>query len=313
MDALEAIDTNRDLSYSMFVYAIEALSQSAESFVPTWDDFPQNQRVPLDRELEAIDATVADNIRAILIDTPHLKLKKRFIGFVEGIIETSFFIDDASGRLMTLRQNELRRVLANLYDSRSGYVHALSPIQENLKLPGTTPLSDVFHWNNEPYLTFSGLARIVRHVLIRFAETQSFSEREEYPGWRMEIPGIIRVELAPELWVGRPETYAPSNAKERFSGLMQYLAQAFSKTPFTMPDMRGVMERIEIEIGQASNEDRRAMLGLYWLFNDLIEEKGKRPEWQRFLERFPAIAQECSVERPRSWTCPWHSSAMEGR
>jgi hypothetical protein len=35
LDALEAIDTNRDLAYSMFVYSLEALTQASDGFSPS--------------------------------------------------------------------------------------------------------------------------------------------------------------------------------------------------------------------------------------------------------------------------------------
>ena len=46
-NAMEAIDTNKDLAYSMFVYVLEGLTQGSVGFVPTWEDFPDDSRMKI--------------------------------------------------------------------------------------------------------------------------------------------------------------------------------------------------------------------------------------------------------------------------
>src|SRR5262249_16189615 len=78
-DALEAIGKNFDLANSIMVYMLEALSKSGEQPKVVWDDYDQNVRGRLDKELASVDASTADKVRAILLSNPHLKLKKRFV------------------------------------------------------------------------------------------------------------------------------------------------------------------------------------------------------------------------------------------
>jgi hypothetical protein len=260
-DSLEALGANFDLAYSMLVYLLEALSKEGERFDPTWADYDQNQRLRLDKEFAALDPQAVARIRSILLNNPHLKLKKRFIEFITGHVEESFFLSEAEGRVPALRRNELHRALYNLYDTRSGYVHDLREVQEQLRIPWMGKTGDVFHWVNEPYLTFAGLVRLCHHVLTTFVNRQPVVEREEYP-WRAELPGIIQVEMAPQYWVWRADSFSPSEAKRRFSGFLSYLAANLPKSPGPVLDLRQLVERIEQLVHQASPADRRAMIAL---------------------------------------------------
>ena len=295
-DALEAIDTNRDLAYSMFVYVLEGLTQGSDNFTPTWDDYPQNTRVLLDEELVQIEAQRADSIRKILLKNPNLKLMKRFIEFVMDHVDDSFFTGEALGQNPALRKNELQQTLGNLYRSRSGYVHTLSQIQEHLRLPGWNQKADVFHWQHEPHLTFSGLARLCRHVLLCFVERQRSLEQEEYPNWRMEISGIITAEVAPEYWIWQVPGFQPSRARTRFNGLIEHLVCCYEKKTYTVPDMRDLLKRIEELTPCAKSEDRPAMLCIYWLYNACMSGDGQRPQWEEFLSQYTNDIETCSIE-----------------
>jgi hypothetical protein len=211
-DALDALNTNFDLAYSSLVYVLESLSQFASPPQPTWEDFDPQQRMRLDKELAEIDFAKAETIRTILLSNQHLKLCKRFIAFAEDHIGESFFTSEAVDRVPGVRKNELRRALNNLYNARSGYVHELRKVQEHLRFPWPSIDADIFHWSNEPHLTVSGLVRLVRHVLISFVQRQPPLDRESY-AWREELPGIIKVEFAPQYWAGQATNFRPPMAK----------------------------------------------------------------------------------------------------
>jgi hypothetical protein len=250
-----------------------------------------------------------DEIKAALLNNPHLKLKKRFIGFIGAHIEDSFFIAEAQGRT-ALPKNELDRALANLYDTRSGYVHSLQPIQHQLRLPNWGAKVDYFSWDHEPYLTFSGLARLVRHVLIRFVERQPTLEKENYPGWRSELPGIIEGRLAPKYWVARTDNLQKEQAVSRFNGFLSHLASHMHVSPLELPDVRPLMQQIESLVPQCSPSDRRVWLCLYCLFNSIIREADRRPRWKEFLAKYEPDTDSCAVELLASRTVllnrfPW--------
>lgn len=294
-DALEAIDTNLDLAYSMFVYVLEGLTQGSDGFEPTWSDFPLDSRTKIDEQLKNVPAINADAIRAILGSNPHLKLMKRFVGFTESLIDESFFTLESVGRDNALRKNELKRALENLYQSRSGYVHSLKKIKQNLRLADFNRNSDVFSWSNEPHLTFSGVSRLCRHVLIQYIESQKKSDSENYPEWRREIPGIISAELAPQLWVGKFHKFQPEFITKHFNGFLADLIPKLNQTPIVVLDVRSMVEEMENHFATAKKPHKGIMICFYCLVHYLLSEEFHRPNWEKFIQKYRGHLETCSI------------------
>ena len=294
-EAQETIGKNFDLAYSMMVYMLEALSKSLEQPQPVWEDYDQNLRVRLDKELASASTEVATGVRGVLLDNPHLKLKKRFISFISDHVKDSYFTSEADGLQEALVKSELARALGNLYDARSGYVHELRQVQEHLRLKWIGPENDVFHWGNEPHITFAGLVRLGWHVLNCFIERQPVIEHEDYP-WRNEIPGMFRFPLAPEYWAGRPDTFRPDQARQRLCAFIGHCIAGFGQPKSSRLDLRPLMEPIERYVPPAKPTDRLPMLALYWMFNGMIPTEGRRPDWERFLEKWKSDLDQCSIE-----------------
>lgn len=294
-DALEAIGRNFDLAYSMMVYMLEALSKSGEQPRVGWDDYDQNVRGRLDKELASVEVGTAEKVRAILLSNPHLKLKKRFVNFIASHVNDSYFASEAERLRFALAKSDLGHALGNLYDARSGYVHDLKKVQEQLRLRWVGTENDVFHWINEPHITFAGLVRLGRHVLASFIDRQPAVEREEH-SWRGELPGQVQMALAPEYWAGRPEGFQPSHARQRFSGFVQHLMTNFPKSQIQLLDLRPLMEQIEKMAPSAQATDRLPMLALYAMFNGMIVEQDRRPNWLGFLSRWDSELQQCCIE-----------------
>jgi hypothetical protein len=295
-EALEAIGRNFDLAYSIMVYMLEALSKSADKPRPVWEDYDQNARIRLDKQLASVDPKIADKVRGILLDNPHLKLKKRFVNFISAHVNDTYFTSEAEGLKFALAKSELGQTLGNLYDARSGYVHELRQVQEQLRLRWVGTDCDVFRWMNEPHFTFAGLVRLGRHVLLSFIDRQPVLEREDYPFWRSELPGHIRLPLAPECWVGRPDDFQPAQARMYFSGFVEHVVTNLSKPQPSLIDMRRVMEPIENLAPSAKPSDRLPMLALYWMFNRMVWEQDQRPGWDAFLFRWDSELEQCAIE-----------------
>ena len=293
-EALEGIGKNFDLAYSVMVYMLEALSKTIVQPSPVWEDYDQNIRSKLDKELSSVDPPTADRVRAVLLNNPHLKLKKRFVNFISTHITDNYFKSEAEGLRFSLAKSETGRALGNLYDARSGYVHELKQVQKHLKQQWIAD-GDVFHWNNDPYLTFAGLVRLARHVLSSFIDRQPSVEHEEY-SWREEIPGIIQLPLAPEYWVGHPKGFRSDQAGRRFSGFIEHLLMHYSKARPAILDLRLLMERIEALAATAKATERLPMLALYWMFNAMISPTDRRPHWETFLDRWRHELEQCSIE-----------------
>jgi hypothetical protein len=318
-DALESLAANFDLAYSMFVYVLEALSQTVQ-YTSSWDDYDPSVRSSLDSELASIDASTAARIRATLLQGSHLKLTSRFVAFVTTHVDDSFFLSEAVGIGRPIPKGNLAQSLRNLYQTRSGFVHSLQTVHEQLRMPHIGQSSDIFTWDNQPFFSMSGLVRLTHHVLRTFLSRQQQLEKETYPNWRNELPGLIRGYLAPQYWIWKTPGFEARHAKAYFSGFMDFLAQNLGKPTITFPDMRPLMERIETLLGQANDSQRIALLAMYFTFNAMIAEELRRPNWWKVLEKYRADGERCSIETiaplvvlglPLGWSPEECASAFE--
>lgn len=297
-DALETISSNFDLAYSILVYVLEALSQtSADSYIPVWTDYDEATRGRLEPVLERLNPADRDELQRALMTTKQFKIKRRFVQFVSSHIEHTFFTTEAERIPRALPRSRLDRALQNLYDSRSGYVHQLKTVHEQLKMPSLT--ADFIDWEHNPYFTFAGLVRLTHHVLTTFINRQQVLERENYPNWTSELPGLTRVQLAPEYWVWKDQNFTPDMSRERFSGLLEYLLTMVRSEKWDLIDMSAVMEKIEGLVPTCREKDRLPLVALYWLYHLFTPQP--RSGWKDFLQAYKQSLDRCSIEMIAIW------------
>lgn len=292
-NALQAVSYNIDLAYSMLVYCLEALSQRYDQFQPQWTDYDEGARRKLDPLLEAIDPNTAEAIRAAITGPETLRLQKRFVQFAVGHVSDSYYRQEASGLRFPLRPSETRRALRNAYLMRSKFTHTLEPIREQLRIPHIAE-GDTFHWEGEPYLTLSGLLRLTLHVLTTFIERSETVEKEMID-WRGQLPGMVRLEVAPRYWIWQTEGFKPPHARQKLSGLLEHITQTLA-TPEPLPDMAALLERIEALLPQAKDGERIPMLAVYWLYNAVVVPEGRRPGWEELLRKHEPLLATCCLE-----------------
>lgn len=290
--ALESIGTNFDLAYSMFVYLLEALSQTTVSYAPAWEDYDQNVRLRLNPLLDAGDLQIASQIKAALLEGQQLKLTKRFKDFVAQNVEASFFTSEAAGLERALPRSQMPQALGNLYKTRSGFVHELRTLHDQLRMPGFAT-SDIFTWQNDVFLTMGGLVRLTRHVLLTFVQNAPAIVTEDYPNWRAELPGIISAEMAPEYWIWEAAHFTPQKASQRLSGLLEMMTFQRLKPAPALPNLDALMVKIEALVGQANPADRIAMIVTYYTYNMAMPEDLRHQGYNAFLCEHRGILEDC--------------------
>lgn len=187
--SFQTLNFNVDLSYSLIVYCLESLSQTFDQFEPVWEDYNQKTRLIIDPLLETMEQNIAYEIKNALLTNEHLKLQKRFIEFVKKYLNDPFFQEEAENINFPLKKLDIEAVLRNAYDMRSKYVHQLRSVLKHLTIPQISQ-EEVFYWEHNPYLTYSGFIRLVLHVLNNFINDQPYLVHEDYP-WRNDLPGTI--------------------------------------------------------------------------------------------------------------------------
>jgi len=291
--ALEVVGSSLDLAYSMLVYALESLSQKYIEYEPKWADFDDRTRRQLDPLLANVEPETAQGIRAALLNNAHLKLRAGFQEFICNHVEDSFFTTEASNHTFALQHCELRRATRNIYDVRSAYVHELTPLMHQLRMPQIAE-GDVFRWEREPHLTFSGVVRLADHVIRTLIRRLRSVDREDY-NWRDALPGSVRLNMAPQYWIHQADGFRGVTAHQYFGGfLAHFLDSALKGQPIC--DMNAVMEKIEQNGTQGELEHRRSMLGLYLLYNACLYPEFGRPNWEQFLEHQQAVVDQPCIE-----------------
>lgn len=307
--SLEAINYQLDLAYSMLVYSLESLCQSFGEYTPVWDDYEDNVRDKLDTLFAEVDPAVASSIKDVLLEASHLRLRRRFLSFATNYIKPSFYVEEAKGRTRPVKMSELERCLSNSYIMRSGFVHQLSPILSQLRIPQTAK-GDVFVWDNEPYLTYQGLLRVVRHVIYSFIDAQPSLATEDF-NWRTALPGVVEFKMAPEYWVWHPESFEANQSRQRLSGTLSLLQKTYSDNQPVQLNPLPLLEKVESLLGQANAIDRSAMLATHSI---ILHQFVPKEQWPASSAKIVSDNQSafnvCCIEMMLVWmitedTWPW--------
>ncbi|MBT2728245.1 hypothetical protein J7E63_15010 [Bacillus sp. ISL-75] len=292
-DSLEVMNYNIDLAYTMLIYSMEALSKKYNDYTPVWDDYDQSVRKELETYFSSLDATSTEAIKHTLVKSSHLKLQKNFIDFICNNVSDSFFEIESNDINSALKKSDLKRALKNAYFLRSGYVHELKTILKQLKIPNIAK-GDVFRWQKEPYLTFSGLIRVIRHVVNNFIWKLDYVESEEYD-WRNDLPGMFFLEMDPKLWVWKHEGFELGHATFKFTGFLSQVDEAMiSQEPLN--DLKLLLERFEEQFPQAKKEDKITMFCMYVLYCSMVSEEYRPSNCDSFIEKNQDFSEVCCIE-----------------
>ncbi|NRE46387.1 hypothetical protein [Burkholderia pseudomallei] len=271
-----------DLAYALLVAAIESLAQEFDDFSPEWDDYDQKKRQPVDRALEGAPTDVALAVREAILGAEHVAISRRFREFTLAHLGPDFFRGEAEGRVAPVGKGDLEVALKNAYNVRSGYVHALKSIPRLLASP--MALTDLMAVDGIPFLTFEGLARVARTVILEFISRAPTTESEEV-AYMDDFPNLLRAPLAPSMWIHNAEGYSVQSAYLYLNGFLEQVEQALlSASPVT--DIRGVTKKIEVLLPSlAKPEQRRPLIALHFLFSHFLP-KEERHHYRKCMDNF---------------------------
>jgi hypothetical protein len=267
--SLRAIDENLDLAYSMLIYGLEALSQRFSKFEPTWEGIEAKVRDRIDSILTDDPARLAA-VREALLQSMPTRIQERLVAFIQGSLPDDYFIGvGLKGRNLPLRYSDLRRAVRNAYRVRSGFVHEL---KRGKQLNATFAEWDVLKRQNEPLLSFRGLARMAEAVARHVVATQEKVLSEDVD-WQSGLPGRVTAELAPQYWIWRADVFRPQHARQRLSGFLSQLEEG------QVTDLRDLLVVLADHILKlrGSVADRRAMATLYRLYHGVLREDDLQP------------------------------------
>ncbi len=300
-DALQTLSSNLDLAYSLLVYALEALSGSTDAAEPVWADMDERTRTRLDRVLARLSGADSDEIRAVLLDTQHLRARRKFVRFATEHSDGGLFEGDAS-TFMPLRRSHVERALSNAYGLRSGYAHRLKSIPRQLYVPAFNR-GDVFQWDGEPYPTFAGLLKLALSCARSFISRSPEHDREDID-WESDLPYVVQARLAPQYWLGRVPDFSQLDSsrisehiREQLAGFLSHLeAVTVDKSRTLKADLEPLLRVYCTLYRQRNATDRIRMLAIRMLWAAIRRSDWEADGWQEAVSSDNGSTVTCRIE-----------------
>ena len=312
--AMHRLADDLDLAYALLVAAIESLAQEFDNFSPNWGDYDQNKRRPVDKALHNASPEIATAVRNAILSSEHVAVGRRFREFALSHLTPNFFRHEAAGRLAPAGRSDIELGLRKAYDIRSGYVHTLRSIPGMLAHP--ISLGDLMPIDGVPHLTFEGLARVARAVILEFIKRAPTSEHEQYEYWN-DFPNMLRARLASSEWLHQAEHYTQENAYDYLNGFLEQVEQNLLNPAQKFTDIRAVTAKIETLLpGLAKPEQRRPLTALHFWFSYFLPDEEREQSRQRIrkyiIELNSESAEAFFLHVFGNQLPPWPVEACEG-
>ena len=309
--SIRLLENDPNLAYSMLVFALESLSQSYDEYEPVWEDYNENLKGKLEKKFKDIECEKGEEIKDILIKDSHLKLSKRFLHFILQYLDDDFFLDhNVQNKIL---KDDVEQALKNAYNIRSRYAHALKLIVDQSVVDDMSKMSDYYRSNSEPFLTYSGLLRLTRYVILKFVTQREKVERERID-WAENLPGMLNVKLGPEFWLSNMESDSCLGASKRLEGYIQM----FSNNK--VYDITKVMNLYMSKFDQLSEELKRSIFSLCVIWKDTVNhDEEKLEKYNNFVEKHKDRVKICCIQNVvmftfslrDSYTVEWDDNELE--
>lgn len=281
-----------DLSYTLLVASIESLAQNFDEFEPTWESMEVSKRGSLDKSLKKIEDSLAEEIRSKLLRHEHLSLSRRFREFALANISPSYFRSEAIGITTPVSEIEIEAALKSAYSLRSKYVHELQELPRAMKFapyPG-----EIWHLENKPILSFEGLARLSRSIIINYVNSAEKIPSEDYI-WNTSLPNTITAQLAAEYWIWDDEGYNTKSSVRYFNGLLEIITDMMLNQRKEYINLFKVCEKIESLVPNVNEENKVKMVITYWLYNLFLRPDSRLPNHDIFIGKYEEYIDKPSI------------------
>ena len=292
--ALHRLPDDPELAYTLFVASIESLAQTFDHFQPKWIDYDHAKKKRIDAALVKADRDTKQRVRQALLETEHLLLARRFREFSIAHIGPDYYRQEALNVEVPASRPDLEEALQGAYRIRSGFIHNLRELPRPLLI--SLMQGDTIRVEGKTLFTFRGIARLARHVIMEFIQRQPKVEKEKYD-YRDERYGIVNVPLAPQYWIGKHDNLRLDSATKRFEGFLTQVSSCFQKNKgAAITDLQVMLQRAEKLFASSNPKQRRSMLALYFLFNALIPNERRMPNFAAVESEYGTEMEAPSIE-----------------
>ncbi len=307
--SIQALNYNFQLAYSLLIFSLETLLRTGPQIQPTWANMSPELTGRIDEALQGSAPETLKKVQEALLVDATLRITPRMVQLVKSNLSDEFFESEAAGIRHAVRQSEIDSLIRNAYHLRSKFAHELHPGEGHLGIPMLAD-GETFTWENKPYPTYRGLARMTEHVVSRLVLSLPALDREDFD-WRSEFPGTIQMYPAPQHWLHLVRRPFRDQGRSFFGGLLQYLVLDLIPGKGIM-DLDEVMKEVEIVLP----ETKQSWLpNAYLLYEGTLAPALRRPNFKTFAEDWEKkapldLATLCGVTYfGSSW--PWRAADVE--
>ena len=187
---LQQVATNNELAYTLLVASIESLAQDFDDFSPVWEDYEDGKKRRIEDALREAGPNTSERVKEAILKSEHVAVSRRFFEFSDSYLTDAYFDEFPSAEIPD--RSTLREGLKGAYRVRSRYIHNLKSMPKLLKLGLVS--RDLVEIEGKIYLSFAGIARLARHIIIEFSNRQEEIEGEEYD-YSKDLAGVVRLRL----------------------------------------------------------------------------------------------------------------------
>ena len=271
-------------AYTDYVASLEALSDGFDPPGLDWERLDSRKRKILNPALQGLSPEQKAEIQAAILEAERAGSKHRFVEFVKHHLTPDFYREQLPPQVHPIRPTSLPRALAQAYQVRSESVHSLKELVREAWI-----MSDGAHTvspaGGDLMLTHEGLHRVCIYVVRSFVSLGPTQVDKSY-NYRENLPNVVRMQLAPQYYMWRPENMTASTAQERLDEVVSIFIEVLSKREEQLSaDMRPALERIEVLLnGPMDAAPRRAMLASYFLWHLLTHPDLHRPDSDTWMD-----------------------------
>lgn len=289
VDASLLVTDDPGLAYTLFVTSLESLAQLS---IPAearraWETYDSKRRKIFDAAVDnaALTPEQAATMREAVLEIDQLSLRRRFVDFALAHVDPSYYREEASAAVRPIRAHDLPNALDVAYRLRSRNVHLLEALAPELW--AITDRADTLRWEGRPVLSLEGLNRLCRHVIARFVE-RGPTDLDASFDYRQHLPGIVKVPIAPQYWIGQTEGFTVKRAPQVLEGFVELLVETMADPDQPrLVNLLGVLEKIEAALHEtASSEARQPMVAIYILWHVLMSPDHHRPRPSEIFDRY---------------------------
>lgn len=290
---LHRIGDDLELAYTLMVASAESLAQAFDAHQAVWEDFEATKKRRIDTALDGVDPEIADRIKVAVLENEHVALRRRFKAFVQDHITPQFFRDHG-GRLRPIGKQGLADGLDAAYVIRSSYIHRLQRLPDALIRERS--YAETVTDGQRTLLSFEGLARVVRAVILEFVARQPRIEAEPHD-YSTEHPSMGQARWAASVWMGNPAAVTHDNGRAWLEGLLELASQyALSPGSAQVPDLGASVDAVAQLLPSLRKEQLPPYLAAFLIFNSIVPREHRHPRFGEIRKQFKGRLSAASAE-----------------